>query len=184
MVKLLILNTTNGERRKYKMIAVHKVQYDQKSTLRNLLELYKYDFSEFDPEDVNENGLYDYMYLDHYWAEKGRHPFFIRVDGKLAGFALVRELGTNEHNQLIYSVAEFFVMKKYRKLGVGQHASYELFNEFSGIWKVAQIETNKPAHFFWRKIIGKYTNNNFQEVREDDWEGPIQTFSTEVSTLN
>jgi predicted acetyltransferase len=162
------------------MISIHKVEYDQKTTLRNLLELYKYDFSEFDPEDVNENGLYDYMYLDHYWTEEGRHPFFVRVDGKLAGFALVRAIGSKEHNQTIYSMAEFFVMKKYRQLGVGQHAAIEVFNRFSGIWKVAQIETNKPAQIFWRKTIGKYTNNNYQEVREDEWEGPIQTFSTET----
>ncbi|BBH24381.1 hypothetical protein Back11_57260 [Paenibacillus baekrokdamisoli] len=162
------------------MITINSVEYDQKSTLRNLLELYNYDFSEFEPEDVNENGLYGYRYLDQYWTEEGRHPFFIRVDGKLAGFALVREVGTNEHNQTIYSVAEFFVMKKYRKLGVGQHVSTELFNTFSGIWKVGQIETNKPAQAFWRKIIGKYTNNNYREIREDDWEGPIQTFSTDA----
>ncbi|NOU75607.1 GNAT family N-acetyltransferase [Paenibacillus sp. LMG 31458] len=161
------------------MVTIHKVEYDQKSTLRNLLELYKYDFSEFDPEDVNENGLYDYMYLDHYWTEEGRHPFFIRVDGKLAGFALVRIMGINDHGKRIYSVAEFFVMKKYRKLGVGLIASNEIFNRFSGIWKVAQIETNKPAQIFWRKVIESYTNNNFQEVREDEWDGPIQTFSNE-----
>ncbi len=53
------------------------------------------------------NGLYDYMYLDHYWTEEGRHPFFIRVDGKLAGFALVREIGTNRHNQVIYYELNF-----------------------------------------------------------------------------
>jgi predicted acetyltransferase len=85
------------------MITIQKVEYDHKSTLRNLLELYKYDFSEFDPEDVNENSLYDYMYLDHYWTEEGRHPFFIRVDGKLAGFALVRMMGKNDHGLPIYS---------------------------------------------------------------------------------
>lgn len=161
------------------MVTIQKVEYDQKSTLRNLLELYNYDFSDFDPEDVNENGLYGYLYLDHYWTEEGRHPFFIRVDGKLAGFALVSRIGTNEHIQPIYSVAEFFVMKKYRKLGVGLIASNEIFNRFCGIWKVAQIETNKPAQIFWRKVIERYTNNDFEEVREDDWNGPIQTFSNE-----
>lgn len=162
------------------MITIQKVEYEHKSTLRNLLELYKYDFSEFDPEDVNENGLYDYKYLDHYWTEEGRHPFFIRVDGKLAGFVLVRMMGTNEHNQPIYSVAEFFVMKKYRKLGVGMTASTEVFNRFRGIWKVAQIENNIPAQIFWKKAIERYTNNNFQEVRENEWHGPIQTFSNET----
>jgi predicted acetyltransferase len=162
------------------MITIQMVEYEHKSTLRNLLELYKYDFSEFDPEDVNENGLFEYMYLDHYWTEEGRHPLFIRVDGKLAGFALVRMMGTNEHSQPIYSMAEFFIMKKYRKLGIGIIASNEIFNRFRGIWKVAQIENNKPAQIFWRKAIERYTNDNFQEVRDDEWEGPIQTFSNEA----
>ncbi len=40
------------------MSTIHKVEYEQKSILRNLLELYKYDFSEFDPDDdLNSNGL-------------------------------------------------------------------------------------------------------------------------------
>jgi len=162
------------------MVTIQEVEYDQKSTLKNLIELYKYDFTEFDPEDVNEHGLYDYQYLDHYWTEEGRHPFFIRVDGKLAGFALVRKMGAIEDSKSIYSVAEFFVMKKYRQRGVGQDAAYQLFNRFSGVWKVAQIEENIPAQLFWRKTIGKYTNHNYQEVKEADWDGPIQIFSNET----
>ncbi|GGG59346.1 hypothetical protein [Paenibacillus radicis (ex Gao et al. 2016)] len=99
---------------------------------------------------------------------------------KATGFALVRKLGVDRDNKSIYSIAEFFVMKKYRQLGAGQGAAYELFNRFSGVWKVAQIEENKPAQLFWRKIIGKYPNHSYQEVREADWDGPIQTFSTET----
>ena len=159
------------------MISILRALYHQKATLRNLIELYKYDFSEFDPDDVNENGLYDYMYLDHYWTEEDRHPYFIRVEGLLAGFVLIREVGQID-STIIYSVAEFFVMKKYRKQGVGQYAAVELFNKYRGFWKVAQIESNIPAQIFWRKTIERYTNNNYQEIREDDWEGPIQTFST------
>lgn len=141
------------------MISIQKVEYEQKSILRNLLELYKYDFSELDPDDdINSNGLYEYKYLDHYWTEDGRYPFFIMVDDKLAGFALVRSMGENNLNQTIYSIAEFFVMKKYRKLRVGQTIAHKLFDKFSGIWKVSQIEANTPA--------------------EDNWEGPIQTFSS------
>ncbi|MEK4511980.1 GNAT family N-acetyltransferase [Paenibacillus anaericanus] len=159
------------------MITIQSVEYHQKSTLRNLIELYKYDFTEYYPEDVNENGLYEYKYFDHYWTETGRHPYFIRVEGILAGFALVREIETTD-NSTIYSIAEFFVMKKYRHQGIGQYVAAELFNKFNGVWKVAQIETNKPAQKFWRKTIEGYTNNNFQEIREDGWDGPIQTFST------
>lgn len=161
------------------MISIQKVEYEQKSILRNLLELYKYDFSEFDPdEDINSNGLYEYKFLDHYWTENGRYPFFIMVEGKLAGFALVRSLGKDESNKTTYSTAEFFVMRKYRKSRVGQTAAHKIFDNFGGIWKVAEIEANIPAQTFWRKTIGKYTNGKYEEVKEENWEGPIQTFST------
>ena len=157
------------------MIALQRVEFHQKSTLRNLIELYKYDFSEFDPEDVNESGLYEYKYLDHYWTEDGRYPFFIRVDGALAGFVLVRKL--DDIDELpVYCMAEFFVMKKYRHQGVGEKAATEIFNQFQGAWRVAQIEANAPAQHFWRKIIGRYTNNDYREIRVEDWDGPIQTF--------
>jgi predicted acetyltransferase len=39
----------------------------------------------------SEHGLYEYKYVDNYWSEDGRHPCFIQVEEKLAGFALVRE---------------------------------------------------------------------------------------------
>lgn len=162
------------------MIAIEKIEYERKSVLRNLLELYKYDFTEYDPEDVNENGLYEYMYLDHYWTEEGRHPYFIRVNGKLAGFALVRELGTDDRNRTIYEMAEFFVMKKYRQQKVGHHAATALFNRFSGSWRVAQLEDNRPAQAFWNKTIGAYTKGTYQTVREEQWDGPILTFVTEA----
>nr|WP_054403183.1 GNAT family N-acetyltransferase [Paenibacillus solani] len=160
------------------MITIETAPYQQKSTLRNLMELYQYDFSEFEPDDVNENGLYEYMFLDHYWTEDGRYPFFIRVNTNLAGFALVRELGTTDNDETIYSIAEFFVMKRYRKNGIGQYIAVELFNRFQGIWKVAVLESNKPAQEFWRKIVERYTNNRYQVIREEDWDGPIQIFSS------
>ena len=37
--------------------------------LRRLIELYRYDFSEFDQADLGPHGDYGYRYLDHYWSE-------------------------------------------------------------------------------------------------------------------
>lgn len=138
------------------------------------MELYKYDFSEFDPEDVNEHGLYEYMYVDHYFTEKNRFPFFIKVNGKYAGFALIRKI--EEDNLTYYSMAEFFVMKKYRKSDVGKRAAFQLFSQFPGEWEVSEMEENVPAQSFWRKVISAYTNNEYREIRKEDWDGPIQVF--------
>ena len=38
--------------------------------------------------DVNVEGNYGYEYLDCYFEEENRYPYFIKVDGKLAGFAI------------------------------------------------------------------------------------------------
>jgi predicted acetyltransferase len=82
-----------------------KVSYQKKAVLRNLMELYQYDTSEYEDDsdnDVNEFGQYDYKYLDNYWTEEGRHPFFVIKSGKLAGFVLVRDHRNSERNEKIY----------------------------------------------------------------------------------
>ena len=61
----------------------------ERPILRHLMELYLYDFSEFDGADIGILGLYEYPYLDHYWVEPERSPFLVRVNGSLAGFVLV-----------------------------------------------------------------------------------------------
>ena len=59
-----------------------EVKESEKPVLCQLLELYAYDFSEYDDADLNEYGRYGYTYFENYWTEKSRHPFFIKVDGK------------------------------------------------------------------------------------------------------
>ncbi|MDN3449427.1 GNAT family N-acetyltransferase [Planococcus sp. APC 3906] len=153
---------------------------DQKYILRNLMELYQYDFSEFENEDVNEDGVYGYRHLNNYWTTPGHFPFLIKVDGNLAGFALVREIASSDtHSSSYFKICEFFIMKKYRKEGIGKKSAFYLFDFFPGAWEVAEIETNLPAQRFWRKVISEYTDNNFLEVQKDNWHGPIQLFTSQ-----
>jgi predicted acetyltransferase len=160
-------------------VQVENASMEQKVVLRNLLEFYKYDFSEFDPEDVNKHGEYGYKYLDHYWIEPERYPFLLKIDEKYAGFALVRKINHEGINgESYYSMAEFFIMKKYRKSGVGKQTAFYLFDLFPGKWEVKEIEENVQAQKFWRKVISEYTNDNYKEIQRDDWEGPIQSFIT------
>jgi len=153
---------------------------EEKSIVECLMQLYQYDFTEFDGADVGAYGLYPYKYLPHYWIESNRRPFLIHADGKLAGLALVR-LNINgmiEPPRKVNQIAEFFVMKKYRRYGIGEFAARWIFDQFPGDWEVEQLAANLPAQAFWRKVIDRYTNGNFREVffRNGDHYGPIQTF--------
>ncbi|MGK7377296.1 GNAT family N-acetyltransferase [Planococcus sp. 1R117A] len=155
---------------------------EQRNVLQNLLELYQYDFSEFETEDVNEEGVYGYKYLDYYWAVPGHFPFLIKVNGNLAGFALVREINSADLQcDSYFKISEFFILKKYRKEGIGKQAAFYLFDLFPGEWEVAELEANLPAQKFWRKVISAYTNNNYSEIRKDNWHGPIQRFTSALN---
>jgi predicted acetyltransferase len=154
-----------------------------KPALERLMELYCYDFSAFDGADVDAHGRFGYPFLDLYWSEQGRHPFLLRVDGNLAGFVLV-----NKHTLLPdseWSIAEFFVMRKYRRHGLGQRAAHFVFDQFRGRWEVAQIASNLEAQLFWRKVIGEYTGGKFEEFVFDDeqWKGSAQVFENMQHSL-
>ena len=98
---------------------------DDRTVVRRLLQLYHYDFSEFDGSDVNPHGEYLHRYFDEYWTHSDRKAFLFRVDGAWAGLALV---STGDPHDM----AEFFVMRKFRGHRVGAEAAAWLFDRFPG----------------------------------------------------
>lgn len=142
-------------------ISIEPILIEQKSVFVQMMELYSYDFSEFSDDDINEYGYFGYSRIDDYWNEKGRYPFFIRANGKLAGLVLVRSCC--EYNDLPdpHNIAEFFVMKKYRHKGVGKAAAVKVFDMFPGGWEVSQWSNNLPARKFWEKVVDEYTKGKY-----------------------
>ncbi len=146
-------------------IEISPVPLAEKPILQALMELYQYDFSVYDDADVDERGRYGYTYLDFYWTEAQRRPYLVRVEGKLAGFALVRQL-SQPGEAPVHSIAEFFVMNKYRRLGVGSRVAQELFDRFPGTWNLEIMPENSPAQAFWRRVVGEYSGGRFSEALE------------------
>ena len=143
-------------------ISIEPILIEQKSVFMQMIELYKYDFSEFSGDDINEYGYFGYPHIDDYWNEEGRFPFFIRVDGKLAGLVLVRSCSEHQVLSDPHNIAEFFVMKKYRRKGVGKEAAIKIFELFPGGWEVSQWENNLPAQEFWKQVICEYTGGKYE----------------------
>jgi predicted acetyltransferase len=139
-----------------------RVPVDDKSVLRNLLNLYLYDLSEFNGMDANEHGLYEYPRLDQYWYDDTCHPLYIRVDGRLAGFVLVHHYDLL--NERRHVVSEFFVMRKYRRRGVGTKAARLVFEAFPGPWEVSELPENEPSQAFWRRVIATVTKGAYGET--------------------
>jgi len=53
-------------------IKISLATLDDKALIRQLMELYQYDFSEIEGNDLDQHGCFGYSYLDYYWVENGR----------------------------------------------------------------------------------------------------------------
>ncbi len=154
-------------------VRVELASESERPIIRNLMQAYEHDLSEFTGDVPGQDGLFSIgNYFDVYWTEKERHPFEILYKDQPVGFALVRELEDGA-----FSMSEFFVVRSLRRKGVGKLAATMLFDRFPGTWHVAQDENNAPAQSFWRSIIGEYTDGEYSEQQSDAQpRGPKQVF--------
>ncbi len=159
-------------------VRITETTRDQKPILDHLMQLYLYDFSEVEGFDTGGDGLFEQAPLDSYWTEPDRYPFLIYVDDRIAGFILVNSHTCLHENEGARSIAEFFVMRKYRRKGVGSTTARHVFDLFPGKWEVRQIPANDTGQRFWRNVIRRYTNGNFSATALDNgiWQGPAQSF--------
>src|SRR5262245_60639156 len=145
-------------------IHILAAQASAKPLVANLLELYLHDFSEFVPSTIGEDGRFGYPYLAAYWQERERFPFLIKVDTALAGFALIRQGSLLSGVPDVMDIAEFFVLRGWRRRGIGQTAAHALFGRFPGRWEVRVLEANVGALPFWEQTIAAYTQYHFQRM--------------------
>jgi predicted acetyltransferase len=127
--------------------------------LANLLELYAHDFSEFHHIQIGDDGRFGYAPLPLYWSEPDRHPFLVKVDGKLAGLVLVTKTA-----RAVWDMAEFFVVRGYRGRGVGTRAAHEVWRRFPGPWEVRVMDKNISAQHFWSGAISKFVGEAIRPV--------------------
>jgi ureidoacrylate peracid hydrolase len=144
-------------------VSVVAATFGDKVVIGRLLELYAHDFSEFTGEGVDEHGVFGYRYLDQYWTDTDRHPFLIKADGQIAGFAFVRSGPPHD-------MAEFFILRNYRRSGVGIEAARSLFARFPGEWQVRELAANEAATAFWRVAIPVTFTEDYND------KGPVQHF--------
>jgi predicted acetyltransferase len=138
---------------------------EQAPILANLFELYAHDFSEFHDVDLGADGRFGYRCLPLYWSEPDRHPFLVRVDGNLAGFALVKRGSEVSGNAAVWDMAEFFVIRGYRRRGIGTRIAHEVWRRFPGPWEVRVMQSNMSAYHFWARAILKLTGKAIHPVR-------------------
>jgi predicted acetyltransferase len=143
--------------------------------LRNLLELYIHDLSESFPfVQLGDDGRFGYPDLAAYWTEPAkRFAFLIREGGRVAGFALVTLGSPAAEEPDVYDLAEFFVLRGYRRTGVGRRAVLLLWQQLTGEWTVRSSESNPSALAFWSDVVAELTGGT---VATSSWSGKTSQF--------
>jgi predicted acetyltransferase len=134
---------------------------DDSGTLRNLLQLYQYDFSEIEPVAIDRDGRFHQ--LDELECD---HGYFITIEGTIAGFALVNHQPSRlDDGENVWWMSEFFVMRRYRRSGVGAHAARHVLHRHPGVWEITETPSNAAAVAFWRNVLAPY---GYEEMTFDD----------------
>lgn len=131
----------------------------QAPVLANLLQLYAHDFSELVDLDVGPDGRFEYARFPLYWSEATRFPFLVKVDDQYAGFVLVSQGSLVSGDAQVWDMAEFFVMRKYRRRGIGAALAHEVWRRFPGRWEVRVRERTAVALLFWQATVKSFAGD-------------------------
>lgn len=82
----------------------------------------------------------------------------------------------------IKDITEFYITPSMRKKNFGYILASTIFDTYPGEWQVRQIQGAENAKSFWRKVISRYTKNNFKETIVNDIKWGIVTCQRFVST--
>lgn len=132
--------------------------------VERLLEFYLYDMAELYRFPIGADARYAYDRLDQFW----QHPYLLTSGGDLAGLALVINPCPITARAPCWFMAEFFVMRPYRRTGLGRAAAGEILAAHSGPWHVGVIKRNAAALAFWTGILANQSPNVTQLEHDDE----------------
>jgi predicted acetyltransferase len=140
---------------------IRKIGPESDRLLRNLLQHYIHDMSEWFEIDTGPDGSYSYD-TSLIW-ENGYGAYLATVGDSNAGFALIGSAAEWIGETGGHEVHEFFVLRRFRRSGIGQKMAALLWDQLPGEWLVRVLESNVPALLFWRTIIAVYTRGTYEE---------------------
>ncbi|MDE1164942.1 MAG: GNAT family N-acetyltransferase [Pseudomonas sp.] len=136
------------------------------SLIRNLYQFYAYESSDWEQEDVEVDGRF-YIHDEHlarYWQDAGWSAQLLLVDGFIAGFLLIEKSELAGIDAL--ELADLFILKKYRRQGIGRALARQVLLGGQGDWLVRFYAQDEPARLFWRAVL-------------DDLPRPVQVLALE-----
>ncbi|MFT5209053.1 MAG: putative acetyltransferase [Flavobacterium sp.] len=147
------------------VISFSRILEKDRENLESLLQIYLHELSKHSPIKKSDLGLYLYPYLQFYWQESDRVPYFIKSNEDVCGFAMIRQDKNPLDGEDQMELAEFFILKAYRRLHIGSYIAEKLWDLYPTNWRVSVLHANDKAQSFWAVVINKYAKGQFELVK-------------------
>ncbi len=99
-----------------------------------------------------------------WFGDPNAFPLIILKAAEPVGFAMVaRAVPSTAKPRIDYRMAEFFIARTRRRLGIGQTAVQLILSRFAGRWEITEYLRNAGAVSFWRRVVATYTRGSYQE---------------------
>ena len=157
---------------------------DAQPAIEHLLQLYIHDMSDYfagTPRcEIEDDGRFrSDIDMGKWWQDLDHIALLVRVDGRLAGFAL---LNATAHSgaPVDHNVAEFFILRKHRRAGVGTAAAHAMFSRYPGRWEAAVMRASAGALAFWAGCIASHPDVsaiNSTDCNDQRWNGTLFGFT-------
>jgi len=131
------------------MATLHPATPADRPAIERLIQLYLYDMASDRRFPLGDDGLYAYDLLDRFW----QHPYLFRADDQIAGFALVIRDCPLTGASPCWFMAEFFVLRAFRRRALGQAMLAAILARHPGRWHIANQTANTGADAFWSHAI-------------------------------
>lgn len=135
--------------------------------IENLFQYYIYDMSEYTKFKPNSDGTYtvdkSISKLDDYWILPDHFPYIVLADNEIAGFSLLRRFPSNKD---CFDIGQFFILRKFKRLGIGEKAFELSVKNHPGKWITRVLLNNTGALLFWEKVISNISSDSPQVKKE------------------
>jgi len=101
--------------------------------------------------------------IARWFGDPNAFPLVIVSSSEPVGFAMVLRATARAGAHAAYRMAEFFVSRPNRGLGIGRGAVQLILDRFAGRWEIIEYLRNPGAVRFWRRVVSGYTRGHYQE---------------------
>ena len=121
--------------------------------LDRLFELYAYDFSDLLELDLSPAGRY--IPAGYRQGGDAVRSWLLHANGHPAGFAIASPGSVIDDCSDVWDMREFFVVRRYRRIGAGSHLALTVWRDQPGTWDIRVIESNRPVLAFWERTVAR-----------------------------